>query len=209
VIDTLPVLLMGTGEFHADLVQVVGFEPLATSALPTGGREIRVWIYGGITATEDLYRIVSAPGGIRGQWIEFWPTDSVVKLRTDGPGAAQHTEQVTYAEVERHRHAGQCLSFKTSRTVEACVGRLASTVDWSTVLAHLDADSVMTLPDESMRPRGDYVDMLDGYGITVEVKDAARLRRYTFWNPNGAWPPDQRAKDISGVVSQIRTESFR
>jgi hypothetical protein len=39
--------------------------------------------------------------------------------------------------------------------------------------------------------------------MTIEVRDSATLRRCSFTNPNGSWPPDQRAADILKILREL------
>lgn len=168
------ILNAGSGESRGDSVAVAaGLRPLRERSLPSGSRELRIWIGGGITIPEDLYRIRINNGKVTGQWIRYWERKNRFEWRTE----------VSQGAMMRYTFEGACDRIGTSGNVDACVTRFTTTPQWESLLRRIEADSVWTLIDESEAPR-DSIIVFDGYAISVEARDGANYRRYGYSNPD-------------------------
>lgn len=161
-------------ESHGDTVAIAaGLRPLRERSLPTGSRELRVWIGGGITIPEDLYRIRVDDGKVTGQWIRYW----------DRKNRYEWLSKVSQSAMMRYSLDGTCDRIGTAGNVDACVTRFTKPPDWESMLRRLETDSVWTLLDQSAMPR-DSIIVFDGYAISVEARDGANYRYFGYVNPD-------------------------
>ena len=167
-------LISAAGESHGDSVVIAaGLRPLRERSLPSGSRELRIWIGGGITIPEDLYRIRIDNGKVTGQWIRYW----------DRKGRFEWRSEVSQGAMMRYTFDGVCDRIGTAGNVDACVTRFTKTPEWASLLRRVEADSVWTLPDQSEMPP-DSIMVMDGYAISVEARDGATYRHYGYANPD-------------------------
>lgn len=185
-----------TNEFDP-IVRAARLTPLRSTPLPAGQREIRVWIGGGIGYPQDLYRIVDkGKGKISGWLIFYWPTD-------DGTDRAAKKGQ-TFNDLIRYHQSGRCGSFRRNAEIGVCNANFDARPDWGSVLLEAEAAGLWTLPDESLLPQSNIM-TLDGWGITVELRDGPRYRAYSYGNPdNKTWPEARLAVKIAEAFRRIQ-----
>jgi hypothetical protein len=159
--------------FFDDVVAAAGLRPLSQSRLPDGSRELRIWIGGGIGWPQDLYRISVRGKKVSAQWIRYWHRDEKGVSR-DG--------EVSFSANLRYGLEGTCDAMRSSGDAEICIAQFTTAPAWGDVLAKLEAEGVWTLPDESETVH-DSIIVFDGYGISVEARDGARYRSYSYNNP--------------------------
>ncbi|HEU0012261.1 MAG TPA: hypothetical protein VFQ45_01185 [Longimicrobium sp.] len=170
------------------VARAAGLEPLRSSPLPPGRREVRVWIGGGLGVPEHLYRFVADDTAVAGEVVLYWDA-----ARLGGPPARFHDLLV-------ERHAGRCGAVAMRDEMAACRALFTRAPEWGQVLAAAEAAGLWSLPDDSALP-ADGVVSLDGWGLTVELRDGASYRAYQYGNPQAhAWPEARQAERIAGEV---------
>src|SRR4051812_7729312 len=88
---------------------------LRSSALPEGQREVRIWVGGGFTAPQDLYRFVDDRGQVSGELVRYWgvrPADGLDSLERR-PGEAPD-DLVLYSL------RGSCSRYSTGARKHTC-----------------------------------------------------------------------------------------
>lgn len=88
-----------------------------------------------------------------------------------------------------------------SGDVEACRVHFTRRPDWGAVWDSLEVLGVWTLADQDDLPR-DSTMTLDGWSMTVEVRDGARYRSYAYSNPDAHRHPAQAAAAAIGRVDR-------
>ena len=155
-----------------------GISRLRSSALPEGQREVRIWVGGGFTAPEDVYRFVDDRGRVSGELLRYWSVMPANRL--DGlewrPGE-------TPDDLMLYSLRGSCSRYATGARKHTCRADFTRPPDWGAVLKRAEALGLWTLPDESSLPY-DSMQVLDGWTITVELRDGSRYRTYNYNNPD-------------------------
>jgi hypothetical protein len=177
------------------VVRAAGLEPLRTTQLPAGSREVRLWLGGGLVWPQDLYRVVSRNGRVTGEWYRYWYSpapDSMSGLT------------VPFGMLVRPGLSGQCVSIRTRGDAETCEVRFSREPDWSALLQQMSEAGVWTLPDETELP-SDSIVVFDGWVLTVELRDGKQYRAYNFSNPQYHRQPE--AKQAVAIADALRALS--
>ena len=161
------------------VVVSAGLSRLRSSVLPEGRREVRIWVGGGFTAPEDLYRFVDDHGQVSGELVRHWGV-----LPVDSSDRSGEPEDLVLYSLR-----GSCSRYSTSARKHTCRAEFTRSPDWGAVLKRAEAAGLWTLPDESSLP-SDGMQILDGWSITVELRDGSRYRAYNYNNPDirKRWP---------------------
>jgi hypothetical protein len=153
---------------------------IRSQSLPSGDLEIRAYVGFGIGAPEHLVRIQRRAGRVTGQLVLWWPGTT---LRFDVPDdperpIAQHDQEAWAAAMRQNARAKGCGTVVQGGWVETCTLDKSARVDWTKTLASLDTARITRLAPEPVSPG------IDGTSLYVEVRDGARYREYSFWNPS-------------------------
>jgi hypothetical protein len=177
-----------------DVVVAAGLRPLSATTLGSGARELRIWIGGGIGWPQDLYRIRSERGKVRGQWIRYWYRDNESQSKSG---------EVSFSANIRYSLEGTCDAIRKSGDAEICLTKFSAGPNWERVLRDIEAEGVWTLPDER-ETVNDGVIVTDGYGITVEAREDTRYRFYSYGNPDAhKAPAAQHAAAIARAFRDV------
>jgi len=172
-------------------VRAAGLEPLRVSPLPAGQREVRVWIGGGLGAPESLYRFVPGGSAVFGEAILYWEAE---------PPRPEERRGLTFHDWLVRSLSGRCADIQVLDQMAVCRARFIRPPEWDQVLAGAEAAGLWTLPDASTLP-DDGVVTLDGWALTVELRDGAAYRAYQYANPQAhAWPAARQAERIAEHV---------
>jgi len=157
-----------------------GLTRLRASALPEGHREIRIWVGGGFTAPEDLYRFVDDRGRVSGEVVRYWG---------DAPlDTAEHPEDLVLRSLR-----GSCSRFATAARMNTCRADFTRSPDWGAVLKRAEAHDLWTLAQQHI----DGTQIYDGWSITVELRDGSRYRAYHYNNPDSRKPSPEAANAVA------------
>jgi len=152
--------------------QAAGLAPLRSTPLPAGEREVRLWTGGSLGYPRQLYRVRTREGRVvEGELIDYWVMDR----------DQAKPDSTRYEALIRYQEAGRCGAVTTGREMEACRVLFTRAPDWAGVLARADSAGMRTLPDESELPEQRIY--LDGWSMTVELRDGAGYRTYKYTNP--------------------------
>lgn len=146
------------------VTDAAGLLPLRLDTV-SPGREVRVWIGGGLGYPQRLYRFVQRDGRVEGEIILYWP---LVSFPDDRPGETAHDLMV-------YSQAGSCDQFATNASVGICRAHFVREPDWGAVLRQAEAEGLRELPDPSSFPTE--VITLDGWGMTVKIRDGDHYRK--------------------------------
>jgi len=176
------------------VVVSAGLSRLRSSVLPEGRREVRIWVGGGFTAPEDLYRFVDDHGQVSGELVRHWGV-----LPVDSSDRSGEPEDLVLYSLR-----GSCSRYSTSARKHTCRAEFTRSPDWGAVLKRAEAAGLWTLPDESSLP-SDGMQILDGWSITVELRDGSRYRAYNYNNPDvrKRWPEAGSAVAIRAALGAI------
>lgn len=159
------------------------------------GREIRIWIGGGFSYPQDLFRFVDRRGQVTGEWVLHWhvsPPDTALGER---PGE-------TFHDLMLHSLAGSCTGFRERDGFAICRALYTRPPDWTSVLREAEAAGLWELPDQSLLPNRRMVH--DGWGITVELLDGDFYRVYHYSNPDHQeWPEARQAVAIADAMRSM------
>lgn len=182
------------------IARAAGLTPLRLARPAPEVRTVWVWTSIALAEPKTLYRIVDSAGHVSGQVYLHWHAERVG--RPNGRGG----HDVAWSDLMRYTLDGVCGPIRSAGSVEACRARLTARPPWAQVLAGLERHRVWTLPDQAALPP-DSIVVLDGYGLTVEVRTAAGYRRYTYDNPNAhrgaAWADADSIYDLVASVSRF------
>jgi hypothetical protein len=153
----------------------LGWPPLADLALPNDEKEIRIYKGLLIGYPHDGLRLVVRDHAVTGTWFRYWPRDRS-SSQDDSEDAKPGLDSLLRVD-ER----GRCDSFHAGRDAVACVVQFAHNPNWGAVLKGLNAANLWDLPDESALGRQS--DVIDGWGVWVEVRQGAKYRTYQYNNP--------------------------
>lgn len=165
-------------------------QPLVDLALPPNEREVRVWIGFGVVSQMQLVRIqVASSGQIRGEAVFYHPPT---------PKNPSSDDASYFAELGK-----KCKDIGSSGSWIACqpIGTVGT--DWTSTYHSMLALGLWDLPDESTLPPPS-MQIMDGVGMLVELRDGANYRAYTYVNPgtNNA-PEAQKAAKIMGITGDL------
>jgi hypothetical protein len=182
-------------------VEAAGLRPLRLEPLPRGAREIRVWVGGGLGWPQELFRLVEQGGRPSGEYIRYWRLDN-----RDPVGA----DSTTFAALMRYHERGRCEPMRGGTSAEACRALFQREPDWRAVWRAADSLGVWSLPDAStlpevVGPNGERTITLDGWGITVELRDGPAYRAWHYGNPDRKpWPEAARATAFAAALRPVR-----
>lgn len=175
-------------------VEAAGLTLLRNATLPSGVREIRAWIGGGYGWPQELFRLTQRDDRVSGEYIRYWGRENVDSVPVNE----------TFAAVMRYHEQGRCGPVTQGRTAEACRAVFRVEPDWQAVWRGADSAGIWTLPDASTLKGGRMV--LDGWGITVELRDGESYRAWHYSNPDAQpWPEATTAVSIARLISSVST----
>lgn len=164
----------------------LGIGVLRRRPLPEGSQEVRVWTGIALGVPHELTRLTRRGGRVDGMLALFW--------FVHGEEHRSHAGRpmVPTDAVIRHNLAGQCGPPRRAGDTEACQARLEGRPNWGVVWDSLERLGVWTLPDQEELPADSFM-TLDGWSMTVEVRDGKRYRSYAYSNPDAHRHPAQVA----------------
>lgn len=173
-----------------------GLAPLRTAEPSEGAREVRVWIGGGIGYPQSLFRVVEKGADVAGELVLYWRTHG----ESEPPGETFHDLMVFY-------QTGSCDGFAAAEGVGTCRALFDRRPDWGSVLREAERAGLWSLPDSSELPDDGLV-TIDGWAITVEMRDGAAYRAYHYDNPDAhpSWPEAHQAAEIASVFRDVRAQ---
>ena len=178
--------------YHDEFAEAAGLRMLRSESLPRGVREIRVWLGGGFGWPQELFRLVDRNGSISGEYIRYWGLAN--------PDSAPETE--TFAALMRYHEAGRCGPVSRGPKAEACRALFHTDPDWAVMWRVADSIGAWSLPDASSLSGGRMV--LDGWGITVELRDGDTYRAWSYSNPDvQPWPEAAKASAFARALWKI------
>lgn len=166
-----------------------GLRPLRLGT-DDGPVEVRIWI-GGMGIPSSRYRFVRRGDQVEGDRIFYWPADG---LGDNTPGG--HTAH----DLMDYYLRGRCDRFEHRRDFGLCHATFTRSPDWSRILVGIEAEDLWTLPDESALPKD--VTTLDGWGMTVELRDRDRYRAYYYGNPDARGRSETR--HAASIAARLR-----
>jgi len=175
------------------VVASAGLPRLRTSRLPPGHREVRVWIGGGLGYPQDLYRFVDDRGRLSGELVRYWGLEPLDSDRQPGE---------TFNDLMLYSLRGSCSQFSASAQKGTCRADFIRSPDWGAVLRRAEAEGLWKLPDQSALP-DDGIMVVDGWAITVELRDASNYRVYHYSNPD-AHKPSAEGESASRIAQAVR-----
>jgi hypothetical protein len=189
------------GAFADPYVEAAGLRPLRLQPLPRGTREIRAWVGGGLGWPQELFRLVQRGGRVSGEYVRYWHLDNHDPV---GP------DSTTVAALVRYRERGRCEPVRRGSSAEACHALFQREPEWRALWHVADSLDVWSLPDVSMLPEvldpsGMRIVALDGWGITVELRDGPTYRAWHYGNPDTRPEPEAaRATAFAAALSKLR-----
>lgn len=176
--------------FSELVIHDAGLPSLRTASFAEGVREVRFWSEVSIGVPKHLVIIRDAHGRLTGEAIRYWPAGS---LDEDDHLDAQLTEDL----------GSTCEQLLHGDDSTVCYGRFVGEPDWSRIMREASEAGLWTLPDPSTLPE-DSVWALDGWGMTVELRDGRTYRTYEYRNPGGhAWPEARQAEALADIFGEI------
>jgi hypothetical protein len=162
---------------------------LRSSALPDGHREVRIWVGGGLGSPEDVYRFVDDRGHVSGELVRYWRVGSV-----DSEDSSDRRPGETDDDLALSLR-GSCSRFSTGARVNTCRADFTRSPNWVAVLKRAEALGLWTLPDQWI-PR-DGMQVVDGWSMTVELRDGSHYRAYHYNNPDSRKPSPEAASAVA------------
>jgi hypothetical protein len=173
--------------------QALGLSRL-DAAGPRNSREIRIWVGAALVVPYRLVRLVNQGGRVEGLAGWYWNVDD----RSHG-----FFMKVPVDSMLRYQLAGSCTKARRVADVEACRAYLRGPPDWRRLWDTLEALGAWRLPDQHDLPR-DSLLTVDGWGMTVQLRDGPRYRSYSYNNPRVEHHPAERAASaIADVVDDV------
>ena len=171
----------------------LGIGLLRQTPLPDEIQEIRIWTGLALGVPHDLLRLTRRGNKIEGLKALYWE----VERKETGESAT--APGVPIDAVVRHTIEGRCRPPRRYGDVEACRVVFTNLPDWKAIWDSLAVLGVWTLPDQDALPRGSGMS-LDGWAMTVEVRDGRRYRSYAYSNPDGRRHPAELAAAAIGRI---------
>lgn len=166
-----------------EVAAAAGILPLrAPEGLAGALREVRLWAGFGMYSPEHLLRVIESASGVHGVHLFWWtPNQHEDELAFD-----RDSTRISNRELYEHlRAAYQCGPRRRQGDYEFCTSVTPGAGTWVQMLGRLDSLGVTTLPDAaSLTPPG--LTGFDGTSLVVEVRDSARYRTYSYWEPEEA-----------------------
>lgn len=153
-----------------------------------GEQEIRIWSGVELGEPRDLVRLHRRGRAVSGTWAWYWSADDA-------------SSEVTTDAVVRHSLAGRCDTPRQQGDTAACVARLRSRPDWSAIWDSLTVLGVWTLPNQDDLPHEGRI-TLDGWSMTIELRDGPRYRSVAYSNPDAFNHPAQVAATAVGGAAR-------
>lgn len=170
------------------LLEVAGLERLDLTPLPEGEREIRVWSVIAIGSPMDLVIVKDQGADPHGEAILYWHTSADEDDSLD----ARHTAEL----------GPKCERLERGNSWAVCYVNFTDEPDWTRLLDDATDAGVWTLPDPFALPyEGWWV--LDGWSITVELRDGDHYRAYHYDNPDAYdWPETRTAEALMEIFNR-------
>ena len=175
---------------------------LRSSPLPRGHREVRIWVGGGLGSVQDVYRFLDDRGHVSGEVVRYWRVGSV-----DGLDSVERRLRELGNDYTLYSLRGSCSRFSTGARVNTCRADFTRSPDWAAVLKRAEAAGLWTLPDQWIPADG--MQVLDGWGMIVELRDENRYRAYHYNNPDARTPSAENASAVAihaalGAIDSLR-----
>jgi hypothetical protein len=177
---------------RADAALAAGLGELATTVLPAGMTEVRIWASSGAFVRQPMLRLRrSARGVVTGDLYIRYSVDWAIDGKADG------------RDLRRFMRT-HCHSISVGADEAMCHARFAREPRWDALYRRFEALGLLTLPDQEDLPRPvsaqgganctavadgpcelDYIVITDGSGMHVEVRQGSAYRTYDY-DSNGA-----------------------
>lgn len=182
------------GPMRDSLLEVADLERLDLSPLPDGEREIRVWSDIAIGSPKDLVILKDQAANPHGEVILYWRTSIDENDSLD----ARHTAEL----------GPKCKRLERGNRWVVCYLNFTTEPDWTRLLNDATDAGVWTLPDPFTLPyEGSWV--LDGWSMTVEVRDGEHYRAYHYSNPDAYdWPETRQAVALMEIFNRPWRQVF-
>lgn len=176
--------------------KILGVKPLHTGeGLPSGQRELRIWVGFGMIDPETFTRIRADGRTVRGSKVFWWTRATGAEEATAERDPNLISSGELYANL---RKTAGCGPRTRHGEYEMCTASLARGQSWPAILQSLDSLGTNDLAS------GDAIG-LDGWRLVVEVRDGTGYRTYSYFAPeSGASEPQvRRAAGIVELVGRI------
>lgn len=157
--------------WEATVAGLFGLDPLATSPLPEGVREIRIRKASSLFDPLFVLRIVDDHGSVTDTGWLWWDAESDSSL-------TPYMSSV-------------CAELRPDPARTICTGHRMARAD--TLLASFGRLRVWTLPGDPPDPPGALIVRGDGETFVVELRDGTRYRAYSYWSPQRTQEPHEAA----------------
>lgn len=176
------------GPTRDSLLEVADLERLDMSPLPAGEREIRVWSDVAIGSPNGLVIVKDQGADPHGEAILYWRTSADENDSLD----ARHTAEL----------GPKCKRLERGNAWVVCYLDFTAEPDWARLLDDATDAGVWTLPDPFALPyEGRWV--LDGWSMTVEVRNGEHYRAYHYDNPDAYdWPETRQAVALMAIFDR-------
>jgi hypothetical protein len=171
----------------------------AGRGLPSGQREVRIWIGFGLIEPETFTRIHTDGTSVRGSKIYWWSTATD---RAAEANANRDPNLISNGELYANlRKTAGCGTRRRRGQYEMCAATLAAGQSWLGILQSLDSLGIGDLPNGTAMG-------LDGWSVVVEVRDGASYRTYSYWMP-GATAPEAEVRSAAAIVELVSRIGYR
>jgi hypothetical protein len=183
-----------------EIGRAVGVKPLhAGSALPSGHREVQIWIGFGLIEPETFTRIRTDGTSVRGSKVFLWSRSTD---RAGEANADRDPNLISNGELHANlRKTAGCGPRRRRGQYEMCSATLAAGQSWQGLLQSLDSLGIDALPNGTVMG-------LDGWSVVVEVRDGASYRTYSYWTPE-ATSPDPEVRRAAAIVELVNRITYR
>lgn len=198
---------------YDSIAVAAGLPSLQSAAVPRDTRDVRIWS-SGLGYDVELYRFVDAGGSVSGEAVLAWGAGTI-RLSAEGDSG------MTTHDMDVHRKDGRCREFFVDGSVGVCRPTFRAPPDWPSTLRRLEAVGLWTLPDESVLSwpgaRRDPISgalvlgevVVDGFGITVELRPDTHYRTYSYNNPSLKRHAEQaQAAELMRIINELRGLRF-
>jgi hypothetical protein len=201
---TLTLARVTWAQLHAyridEIGRIVGVQPLhAGSELPSGHREVQIWVGFGLIEPETFTRIHTDGTSVRGSKIFWWSraTDRAAEANAD-----RDPNLISNGELHANlRKTAGCGPRRRRGQYEMCAATLAAGQSWQGILQSLDSLGIDALSNGTAMG-------LDGWSVVVEVRDGASYRTYSYWMPE-ATAPEPEVRRAAGIVELLNRIGYR
>ncbi len=162
-----------------DVAEELGL-PMSTS----GGREVRVWLGGGMVRPYDLYRVFETGHGVSGEHI-VWVEATYVE-GSEGQEAGEDSETQKMRAVLREGLCKEAAAISNTPHYLFCRVALGPNIPWGVTFADLLPDQLWRLADKPVRNCG--WSMTDGESVGIEILQGKRRHEVTYSNPEFCCP---------------------